>query len=100
MVKKKNRPACSSKQVLSAFEDVHLLRAKAGLEVKSCMPPDAHKHAPAFAQSGARAATFDRSGPRPAAGRHERAIKKVAGREQIVLTLEVKATSALFSRDI
>lgn len=37
-------PACSSKQVLHAFEDAHFLQAKVGLEEEMCMLSDVHMH--------------------------------------------------------
>ena len=45
-----SKPACSSKQVLHAFEDAHLLQAKVGLEEEMCALSDMR----AFIHSSAR----------------------------------------------
>lgn len=89
-----SKPACSSKQVLHAFEDAHLLQAKVGLEEEMCMLSDMHAYIRTLTE------TFDQFDPQPAAWCHAHAIKEVLEREQIVCALKVKVMRALFSKDI
>lgn len=62
-----SRPACSSKQVLRAFEDAHLLQAKMGLEEGMCMLSDTHtfthSHLDSNTHSRVITKTFDQFDP-------------------------------------
>lgn len=95
-----SKPACSSKQVLHAFEDACLLRAKVGLEEEMCMLSDMHMHTHIHTHAQMIIKTFDQFDRQPAAWWHAHVIKEVLERQQIVCTLKMKVMRALFSKDI
>lgn len=93
-----SKPACSSKQVLHAFEDARWLQAKVGLEEEMCILSGTQ--ARIHTHSKVKTKTFDPCGPQSAAWQHVHASKEVLEREQIAFTRKVKVMRALLSKDI
>lgn len=101
-----SRPACSSKQVLGAFEDAHLLQAKKGFGRRDVLAVRIRAHTDTLTLRFQHSQQSDHQDlltsliQRPAAWWHAQAKREVLEREQIVCTLKVKVMRSLFSKDI